>query len=66
MALLLILSVYLMVPHPAYAAGTVQYRAVHAPSSGTDADGVQAVLDQQAAQGWQYVGSVNVVMIFKK
>jgi hypothetical protein len=39
-----------------------QYKAVPINAQGY----VQEVLDQQSAQGWEYVGSVSGVLIFKK
>jgi hypothetical protein len=47
--------------------GKTQYKAVAAMVDAlNDANGVQRTLDQQSAQGWEYVGSVGVVLIFKK
>jgi hypothetical protein len=44
-----------------------QYKAVVGPiNAQNDASGVQRALDQQSAQGWEYVGSVSMVLIFKK
>jgi hypothetical protein len=44
-----------------------QYKAVGAQMmNGSDANAVQRGLDQMSAQGWEYVGSADEVLIFKK
>lgn len=43
-----------------------QYRAITVAGSGYDPNAVQVALNQQSAQGWEYVGSYFQTMIFKK
>jgi len=64
---LLILNLGTSLLAPAYALGKTQYKAVGSEMSRkNDANAVQRVLDQMSAQGWEYVGSVDWVLIFKK
>jgi hypothetical protein len=67
-ALLLLLNLGVNAFSPsAQAQGKTQYRAVVGMmGSEVDADGVQQILNRQSTEGWQYVGSVARVMIFKK
>lgn len=49
------------------AASPPQYKAAQINQAYIfNANSVQAVLDQMSAQGWEYVGSVETVMVFKK
>lgn len=49
------------------AAGKVQYKAVDTGGPGVPrSDDVHRVLNQQANDGWEYVGSVMTVLIFKR
>lgn len=44
-----------------------KYKAVDPQVSGLyDAANVQRTLDQQSVEGWEYVGTAGVVLIFKK
>ena len=66
---ILLLLVCLIVGLPSVHAAGPEYRAVSPRWTGNqqgDAGAVQQVLDQASAQGWQYVGSANEVLIFKK
>lgn len=62
-ALLLLFNLGVKLSPPAHAAGQRQYRAFRMGDVGQ----AQAVLDEQSAQGWEYVGSVGqTTLIFKK
>ena len=68
-AVLLFANLVVTFAPPVHAVGRAQYRAVSYPIPGTleqAATFTQQVLDQQSAQGWEYVNSNGQVMIFKK
>lgn len=69
-ATLLLLNLGAMLSPVAHAVPQItkpQYQAVRANMNGGhgDASAVQQVLDQKSAQGWEYVGSTEQVLIFK-
>lgn len=47
---------------PAQAFATKQYRSIEV----TQAAEVQQVLNRAAAEGWEYVGSIDHVLIFRR
>jgi len=72
-AALLFFSLGVLLSPPVHALGKTQYKAVgvvteieHRAGVPGDASHVQRVLDQQSAEGWEYVGSTDMVLIFKK
>ena len=67
-AILLAINLVVLTSRPAIALGKTEYKAVadaH-PAGLNDAASVQRICDQMSSQGWEYVGSVGMVMIFKK
>ncbi|HXL79862.1 MAG TPA: hypothetical protein VN951_03215 [Pyrinomonadaceae bacterium] len=65
-AALLLVNLGVMLSPAAHAIPTTQYKAVEGPRYGYDTKGMQQILDQQSAQGWQYVNDCTGVLIFKK
>ena len=68
-ALLLLFNLGVMFSPPVHAIGKTQYKAVAlGPSKNAQELGliVQQGLDQQSAQGWEYVGNIGSTLIFKK
>jgi len=66
-AALLLLNLGVNLSPTAHAVPKKQYKAVNAKMSALyDANGVQRALDQQSAEGWEYVGSVGLVLVFNK
>ncbi len=61
-AALLLLSVGDRLISPAHAFITKRYRCVEV----MNALEVQKTLDQAAAEGWEYMGSIDHVLIFKR
>ena len=49
---------------PAHALGKTQYKALELEIAG--ARNVQKILDQESAQGWEYVGMILNTLVFKK
>jgi hypothetical protein len=65
-ALLLFVNLVGTFTPPVHAVGKAQYKAVM-PSQNGFQPGVQQALEEQSAQGWEYVNSnASNVMIFKK
>jgi hypothetical protein len=65
-AALLLFNLGVMLSRPVHALGKTQYKDVLGMENVYDAVGAQRVLDQQSAEGWEYVGAANLVLIFKK
>jgi len=61
-ATLLALNLVIMLSTPAHAMGKTQYKVV----SFSMAEGAQQALEKQSSDGWEYVGSVTGLLIFKK
>lgn len=65
-ASLLLVNLGVMLAPAVHAIPNKQYRAVSVDLSSGTSPGVQRALDQQGAQGWEYVGVAGNVLIFKK
>jgi hypothetical protein len=66
-ATLLLVNLGVRLSPAAHAVPKIQYKAVELRGSGYDANAVQQALDQQSAQGWEYVGDHGAsFLIFKK
>jgi hypothetical protein len=69
-ALLLFVNLVVTFAPPVHAGGQTGYATVKAPDNpGRDPSILQPILAQMSAQGWEYVGNIQVggvVLIFKK
>ena len=66
-ATLLLLNLGVMLYPAVHAIPKTQYKAVNVSLNFEDSSRfVQQALDQQSAQGWEYVGDAGRVLIFKK